>query len=62
METQAIEPQILVFPDIRISAHGVEGEGGDRDFFQSLDEKGLDRLTADKVEHIICTSALSAHI
>lgn len=28
--------------------------------FKSLTEKGLDRLTGDKIEHIICTSALAA--
>lgn len=28
--------------------------------FMSLPEKGLDRLTDAKIEHIICTSALAA--
>jgi len=32
------------------------------DPFRSLQDRGLDRLTKDGIEQVICTSALSAHI
>jgi len=67
MQTTIFKPQTLVFPDVRINYQlsMAEQKRDERIFaglFQSLVEKGLDRLTAAKVEHILCTSALSAHI
>lgn len=66
MQTTVFEPQILVFPDVRIAYQfPIKEESEDKMamvLFRSLPEKGLDRLTGAKVEHILCTSALSAHI
>jgi hypothetical protein len=67
MQAAIFEPQTLVFPDVRINyqfpiAEQKRDEKISADLFQSLTEKGLDRLTAARVEHILCTSALSAHI
>lgn len=67
MQTATFEPQTLVFPDIKINyqfptAEQKRDEKISADLFQSLTEKGLDRLTVEKIEHILCTSALSAHI
>lgn len=65
MQTATFEPQILVFPDVRINYQFPVTEQKNEiasDLFKPLTEKGLDRLTASKIEHIICTSALSAHI
>jgi len=65
MQTAIFEPQILVFPDVRINYQFPVAEQKDEvssDLFKSLPEKGLDRLTSAKIEHVICTSALSAHI
>jgi len=66
MQTTVFKPQTLVFPDVRINYQFpiAEQKKDERVFglFQSLTEKGLDRLTVAKVEHVLCTSALSAHI
>jgi hypothetical protein len=65
MQTAIFEPQVLVFPDVRINFQFPIAEQKDErlsDLLKPLTEKGLDRLTAAKIEHIICTSALSAHI
>jgi len=67
MQAVIFEPQTLVFPDVRINyqfpiAEQKRDEKISADLFQSLTEKGLDRLTAARIEHILCTSALSAHI
>mgnify|MGYP001606593492 FL=1 len=66
MQTATFQPQILVFPDVRINYQVPVREQKKAvetsTLFKSLTEKGLDRLTAAKIEHVICTSALSAHI
>mgnify|MGYP000919817822 CR=1 FL=1 len=66
MQTAVFEPQTLVSPDVRISCQFplAKEEKNEKklDLFRSLTDKGLDRLTATKIEHILCTSALSAHI
>jgi len=66
MQTTVFEPQTLVFPDVRINYQfPIADQEKDEcvfGIFKSLTEKGLDRLTVAKVEHILCTSALSAHI
>ncbi|RLF04980.1 MAG: hypothetical protein DRJ64_06150 [Thermoprotei archaeon] len=65
MQTAIFKPQILVFPDVRINYQFPAVEQKDEitsDLFKPLTEKGLDRLTSSKIEYIICTSALSAHI
>jgi hypothetical protein len=65
MQTITFEPQVLVFPDVRINYQFPiieQKEEGLLDLFKPLTEKGLDRLTTAKIEHVICTSALSAHI
>lgn len=63
MQTRAFEPKVLVLPRVSLNYQLLsiqqEEEPG---FLRPLAEKGLDRLTEAKVEHIICTSALSAHI
>lgn len=64
MQTAIFEPQVLVFPDVRINYQFplTEQENEKLDLLRPLTEKGLDRLTTAKIEHVICTSALSAHI
>lgn len=66
MQTVVSEPQILTFPDVRIAYRfPIKEDRKDKktvDLFRSLTEKGLNRLTEARVEHILCTSALSAHI
>ena len=66
MQTATFQPQVLVFPDVRINYQVPAREQKKVEevstLFKSLTEKGLDRLTAAKIEHVICTSALSAHI
>jgi len=69
MQATIFELQKLVFSDVRINYQFLISEqkrnkkiSKSNALFRTLTEKGLDRLTAAKVEHIICTSALSAHI
>jgi hypothetical protein len=67
MQATIFELQKLVFSDVRINYQFLISEQKrnkkiSNALFRTLTEKGLDRLTAAKVEHIICTSALSAHI
>jgi len=67
MRTAIFEPKTLVFPDVRINyqlpiAKQKRDKRMSANLFQSLTEKGLDRLTTAKVEHMLCTSAFSAHI
>ncbi len=65
MQTAIFEPQVSVFPDVRINYQfpiAKQKEESLSDLLKPLTEKGLDRLTAARVEHVICTSALSAHI
>lgn len=64
MQTAIFEPQVLVFPDVRMNYQFpvAERENEKSDLLRPLTEKGLDRLTTAKIEHVICTSALSAHI
>jgi len=65
MKTAIFEPQVLVFPDVRINYQfpiAKQREESLSNLLKPLTEKGLDRLTTAKIEHVICTSALSAHI
>jgi len=64
MQTTIFKPHVLVFPDVRINYQlpVTEQENEKSDLLRPLTEKGLDRLTTAKIEHVICTSALSAHI
>lgn len=66
MQITTFQPQVLIFPDVRINYQvpiiEQKKTEGVLTLFRSLTEKGLDRLTAPEIEHVICTSALSAHI
>lgn len=71
MQTAILKPQILILSDVRINFGLIPIKDKDRDYetiqnqltlFKTLPEKGLDRLTTAKVEQILCTSALCAHI
>jgi len=69
MQTITLEPQILISSSVRIDFgtislenKGLEKNRDQLNLFKSLPEKGLDCLTNAKIEHILCTSALCAHI
>lgn len=66
MSTSVVQPQVLVFTDMRINYQVLitaEPQSPKTpSLFRTLTEKGLDRLTSSKIEQVICTSALSAHI
>ena len=60
MQTLSIRPSVSVghgYTDYLFVSTPVRNL---RDLLISLPEKGLDRLTNGKIEHIICTSALAA--
>ena len=65
MQTTIFKPQVLVFPNVRMNYQFPAMKQKNKvasDLLKPLTKKGLDRLTSSKIEHIICTSALSAHI
>ena len=72
MQTTVLGSQVFTFPDGRLNyRYPINKERRERNkrgkenlssLTKSLSEKGLDRLTLSKIEHVICTSALSAHI
>lgn len=67
MQSIDFKPQVLVLPNVRINYQSFainqeEEKEVISDLLKPLTEKGLNCLTTAKIELVICTSALSAHI